>query len=121
MSVEEPFRISVPQAALDELYQKLALTKLPSTAPESNDEWDYGVPLKDIQRLVARWKDGYDWRAAETALNAELPQYTRPIDVDGFGTFSAHYVHKKSERTNAIPLLFLHGCEFLDTPSSHSS
>ena len=71
MSNEEPFSISVPQSALDELQKKLALSKFPSTAPESDNEWDYGVPLKDVQRLIARWKDGYDWRAAEAALNAD--------------------------------------------------
>lgn len=108
---EEAFSISVPQSALDNLSKKLALTTLPTAAPESNDEWDYGVPLSDIERLVARWKDGYNWRAAESALNSALPQFTRPVEVEGFGTFSAHYVYKKSERENAIPLLFLHGCE----------
>lgn len=101
----------IPQSALDSLSQKLALAIFPSPSPESDDEWDYGVPLKDIERLVARWKDGYDWRAAESALNAALPQFMRPIEVDGFGTFTTHYVHKKSEKENAIPLLFLHGCE----------
>ena len=111
MSDEQQFNISVPQTMLDELHQRLALTKLPSAAPDSNDEWDYGVPLKDVQRLLARWKDGFDWRAAEVALNAELPQYTRTIEVDGHGAFTAHYVHKKSKRANAIPLLFLHGCK----------
>ena len=111
MADEQQFSISVPQSALDELHQKLALTKLPSAAPESDDEWDYGVPLADVQRLLARWKDGFDWRAAEAALNAELPQYTRTIEVDGHDAFTAHYVHKKSERANAIPLLFLHGCK----------
>ena len=111
MSDEQQFNISVPQTVLDELHQRLALTKLPSAAPDSNDEWDYGVPLKDVQRLLARWRDGYDWRAAEAALNAELPQYTRTIEVDGHGAFTAHYVHKKSEVPDAIPLLFVHGCE----------
>lgn len=111
MSVEEPFTIAIPQAALDSLAQKLAHATLPSAAPESDDEWDYGVPLSDMHRLVARWKDGFDWRAVESELNTTLPQYTRPINVEGHGTLTAHYVHKKSERTNAIPLLFLHGCK----------
>ena len=111
MSEEQPFSISVPQTALDDLQKKLALATFPSAAPQSDDEWDYGVPLKDMERLVSRWKDGFDWRATEAALNAELPQFTRPIEVDGFGTLTAHYVHKKSERENAIPLLFVHGCK----------
>lgn len=110
-SNEQPFAISVPQSALDILHQKLSLATFPTRAPESDDERDYGAPLSDIQRLVSRWRDGFDWRAAEADLNASLPQFTRPIEVEGFGTFTAHYVHKKSERANAIPLVFLHGCQ----------
>lgn len=112
MSDEEPFTIAVPQASLDALAQKLALVTFPTAAPVSDHEWDYGVPLRDMERLVARWKDGFDWRVAESELNALLPQFTRLIDVEGHGLFTAHYVHKKSERSNAIPLLFLHGCTF---------
>ena len=111
MSDEQAFSISVPQFALDALQQKLAIASFPSASPQSEDEWDYGVPLRDVERLVARWKDGYDWRSAEVTLNKELPQYTRSIEVAGQGTFTAHYVHKKSENANAIPLLFLHGCQ----------
>ena len=108
---EQPFTISVPQSALDSLSQKLALATFPSAAPQSTDERDYGVPLKDLERLVARWKDGYDWRVAESELNASMPQFMRSIEVDGFGAFTAHYVHKKSARANAIPLIFIHGCQ----------
>jgi len=61
-----------------------------------------------VRRLVARWKDGFDWRAAEARIN-ELPQFTRDIDVDGFGTLNIHYVHAKSEAKDALPLLFIHG------------
>ena len=112
MSDEQPFSIAVPQSALDKLQEKLAIATFPSPAPESNDDWNYGVPLKDVQRLVSRWKNGYDWRAAEAALNADLPQFTRTIEVTGHGTLTAHYVHKKSTNPNAIPLLFLHGCTY---------
>ena len=108
---EQQFTISVPQSALDTLSQKLELATLPSAAPQSDDERDYGVPLNDIERLVERWKHGYDWRTAESELNASMPQFTRPIEVDGFGVLTAHYVHMKSTRADAIPLLFLHGCQ----------
>jgi len=52
---------------------------------------------------------GYDWRVHEAALNEELPQFTRDIEVDGFGTLNIHYVHQKSRTVDAIPLLFVHG------------
>ncbi|KAK7052889.1 hypothetical protein VNI00_004209 [Paramarasmius palmivorus] len=63
----------------------------------------------DIRRLLARWKDGYDWRKYEKMLNEELPQFTRDIEVEGHGVLNIHYIYKKSEVPNAIPLLFVHG------------
>ncbi|KAG6830680.1 hypothetical protein H0H87_007411 [Tephrocybe sp. NHM501043] len=104
---ESPFNITVTDAQLALLKQKLALTTFPDELEDSG--WQYGTPLADVKRLIGYWKDGFDWRHHEAALNAELPQFTRDIDVEGHGTFNIHYVHKKSENKRAIPLLFVHG------------
>ncbi|KAK7023640.1 hypothetical protein VNI00_016602 [Paramarasmius palmivorus] len=101
------FKIAVSNDALDLLKKKLELVRLPDEIDGAG--WDYGAPLADIRRLIARWKDGYDWRNQEKILNEELPQFTRDIEVEGFGTLNIHYVYKKSEVPNAIPLLFVHG------------
>ncbi|KAK7045805.1 hypothetical protein VNI00_007208 [Paramarasmius palmivorus] len=101
------FKIAVPDEAINLLKKKLELTRLPDEIDDAG--WDYGAPLADIRRLVARWKDGYDWRKHEKALNEELPQFTRDIEVEGQGVLSIHYVYKKSSVKNAIPLLFVHG------------
>ncbi|TFL01817.1 alpha beta-hydrolase [Pterulicium gracile] len=74
--------------------------------------WDYGSPLAHIKRLVARWKDGYDWRVHEARINNDLPQFTRDIEIAGFGALNIHYVHQKSSRKSAIPLLYSHGCRW---------
>ncbi|PCH40341.1 alpha/beta-hydrolase [Wolfiporia cocos MD-104 SS10] len=103
---EASFTLNVPDAEIELLQKKLALTRLPDELDEAG--WDYGVPLADIRRLVARWQDGFDWRKAEAEIN-HLPQFTRDIDVDGFGTINIHYIHQKSIVPNAIPLLFVHG------------
>lgn len=87
------------------------MTILPDEPEDSG--WDYGVPLADVQRLLARWKNGYDWRKYEKELNDELPQFQTDIDVDGFGILKIHFVHKKSEVPGAIPLLFVHGSKRL--------
>ena len=108
MTEEKPYQISVPDEAIALLRQKLALTVLPDELDEAG--WDYGVPLADVRRLVARWTHGYEWRVHEAEINAELPQFTRDIEVDGFGALNVHYVHKKSDVASAIPLLFVHGC-----------
>ncbi|KAJ7062219.1 Alpha/Beta hydrolase protein [Mycena amicta] len=104
---ETPFRIAVPDPQLDALRQKLSLTRLPDELDDAGR--DYGVPLADIRRLLERWQNGYDWRVHEKRINDELPQFTRDIDVEGHGTMNIHYVHKKSEVVDAIPLLFVHG------------
>ena len=106
---EVSFRIDVPEEQISTLQKKLALTNLPDEIEDAG--WEYGVPLADIRRLVSRWKEGYDWRKYEAQLNDELPQFTRDIAVEGHGTLNVHYVHKKSEVVDAIPLLFVHGCE----------
>ncbi|KAI0633456.1 alpha/beta-hydrolase [Trametes polyzona] len=106
-TMERPFKVAVPDVELERLRQRLDLARFPDELDEAG--WEYGAPLADVQRLVARWRDGFDWRKAEAAINA-LPQFTRDIEVEGFGTLNVHYVHKRSEVTeNAVPLLFIHG------------
>ncbi|CAK5272138.1 unnamed protein product [Mycena citricolor] len=105
---EQPFKISIPDDKLILLKKKLELTTFPDELEDA--QWAYGAPLADVKRIVGRWAGGYDWREHEAKINAELPQFTRDIDVDGHGTLNIHYVHQSSTRVkNAIPLLFVHG------------
>ncbi|KAF8957259.1 Alpha/Beta hydrolase protein [Flammula alnicola] len=106
-SPETVFKIDIPEEKIDHLKQKLALVRPPDELEDAGR--DYGVPLEDIQRLLAHWKNGYDWRKYERLLNEDMPQFKKDIHVDGFGTLGIHYVHKQSTVEGAIPLLFVHG------------
>lgn len=117
MDAPTPYRISIQNSQLEDLRQRLQLTRFPDEL--DNVAWDYGAPLSDIKRLTAYWKDGYDWRKHEAALNAELPQFTLDIAVANFGSLNIHFVHKKSDVPGAIPLCFVHGCEFYLPSSSN--
>jgi epoxide hydrolase len=106
-----PFRIDVPQAALDELAAKLDATRWP--APLPGDGWDTGVPTAWLRTLADHWRRGYDWRAAEKELNA-IPQFTTTIDGQNI-----HFLHVRSAEPDALPLVLTHGwpgsiVEFLD-------
>ena len=103
-----PFTLSIPDSDLALLREKLEATRFPDELDDAG--WHYGAPLADVTRLVARWRDGYDWRAAEARINA-IPQFTVDVQVEGFGVLNVHFVHQRSEVENAIPLLFVHGCE----------
>lgn len=108
--IETPFQISVSTEALEALQTHLSITRFPDELDDA--EWDYGSPLADVQRLVARWKNGYDWRKYEKELNEKLPMFTMGVQVEGHGGLDVHYVHGRSKVMDAVPLLFVHGCEF---------
>ena len=64
----EPFRLDVPEETLDDLTARLERARWPDEIPGS--DWRYGSNLAYVQRLVERWRDGFDWRAQEAELNA---------------------------------------------------
>lgn len=66
----------------------------------------------DVKRLIEYWKSGFDWKKHEARLNAELPQFKTEVEVEEFGTVDMHFVHQESAVKGAIPLLFVHGCEY---------
>ncbi|MDG4821856.1 epoxide hydrolase [Asanoa sp. WMMD1127] len=96
-----PYRLDVPQADLDDLRARLANTRWPFALPGA--EWSRGVPVDYLRDLAAYWADGYDWRAAERAIN-EVPQFTTEIDGQ-----QVHFLHARSPEPNALPLILSHG------------
>lgn len=108
MSTPSPFVISIPDHDLDVLRRKLDLARLPDQ-PEGYDI-KQGVPSERMKEVVEYWKTKFlpDWRRHEAKLN-ELPMFTLPVESDGFGILDVHFVHARSPRENAIPLLFVHG------------
>jgi pimeloyl-ACP methyl ester carboxylesterase len=96
-----PFHLDIPDAELAELRRRIGATRLPSG--ELVEDRSQGVQLATIQELARYWETDYDWRKAETKLNA-LPQFTTQIDgVD------IHFIHVKSAHENALPLIMTHG------------
>jgi pimeloyl-ACP methyl ester carboxylesterase len=117
-----PFRIDVPQEALDELRRRIEATRWPSK--ELVPDRSQGVQLATMQELARFWTSEYEWRAAEAKLNA-LPQFK--TEIDGL---DIHFIHVRSKHENALPLIMTHGwpgsvIELLETvgpltdPSAH--
>ncbi|MFT4572399.1 MAG: pimeloyl-ACP methyl ester carboxylesterase [Hyphomicrobiaceae bacterium] len=111
MSAIRPFRIAVPEAELIDLKSRLELTRFPEK--ETTDDWSQGIPLAYVRELVEYWRHEYDWRRAETRLNAHLGFKT---NVDGL---DIHFLHARSPHKGARALIMTHGwpgaiVEFLD-------
>jgi pimeloyl-ACP methyl ester carboxylesterase len=96
-----PFHVEVPQEALDDLRRRIDATRWPSK--ELVQDRSQGVQLDTLRALARYWATDYDWRKAEAKLNA-LPQFKTQIDgVD------IHFIHVKSPRSDALPLIMTHG------------
>jgi len=107
----QPFRVDVPEEALEDLRLRLARTRFPNEIPGVG--WDQGMPLGYLEELVAYWAGPYDWRAQEARLN-RYPQFTTEVDGQRI-----HFLHVRSPHDGAVPLVLSHGwpgsvVEFLD-------
>jgi pimeloyl-ACP methyl ester carboxylesterase len=96
-----PFRIDIPQADLDDLRDRLARTRWIDEL--SGTGWERGAPASYLKDLAAYWAGKFDWRAAEAELN-EYPQFITTIDGQ-----KVHFLHVRSPRPDATPLLLIHG------------
>lgn len=96
-----PFRIDIPQDAVDDLHDRLTRTRWPLVVPGRDDRTDFerGVPLPYLRDLAEYWRDSFDWRAQEEALNMH-EQFTTVIDGQTF-----HVLHARSANPQASPLL----------------
>ena len=111
MTQIRPYRLDIPQAALDDLADRLARTRW--GAPLPGPDWQRGVPVDYLQDLARYWAAGYDWRKHEAELN-EYPQFTTEVDGQNI-----HFLHVRSPHPDALPLVLTHGwpgsiVEFLD-------
>ncbi|MDG4784622.1 epoxide hydrolase [Micromonospora sp. WMMD1102] len=91
----------VPDEVLADLRRRLDLTRWPDDP--GNEDWDYGVNGDYLRELVDYWRDGYDWRTAEAAINAY--QHYR-VEVDGV---PVHFMRRPGVGPNPTPLILSHG------------
>jgi pimeloyl-ACP methyl ester carboxylesterase len=96
-----PFRVDIPDEALDDLRRRIAATNWPEK--ETVADQSQGVPLAMIQKLARYWATDYDWRPCEARLNA-LPQFL--TEIDGL---DIHFIHVRSDHDDALPLIVNHG------------
>ena len=83
-----PFRVEIPDGALDDLRRRIKATRWPSG--ELVADRSQGVQLATLQELARYWASDYDLGRVQARLNA-LPQFRTEIDgVD------LHFLHIRS-------------------------
>jgi microsomal epoxide hydrolase len=95
------FHLHIPEETLADLRERLARVRWPDEPPGT--PWSTGSSVSYMRDLVAYWRDGFDWRAQEAALN-RFPQFKVPI-----GGIELHFIHEEGNGPNPMPLLLTHG------------
>ena len=81
----------------------IADTRLPDRPPVPGASWDYGADLDWLKGMRDAWLNKFDWKTVEKEMNS-FPQFT--VDIE---SLTLHFVHQKSSRQDAIPIILLHG------------
>lgn len=101
MRMMKPFAIAVPDEILRDVAERLAKTGWADN--QYFDEWTDGTPPSFLRSLVAHWRETFDWRAQEAALN----RFTHLRgDIDGT---ALHCIHQRGVGPAPLPLLLVHG------------
>ncbi|KAK8096052.1 epoxide hydrolase [Apiospora kogelbergensis] len=113
-----PYQISVDPKLIEQAATKAKLYR-PSLGLEdgTSDTWREGPPAENMTALARYWANEYDWLEVQKELNANGHHYTVNVSA-GHGynrSLPLHFVHERSERPDAVPLLMLHGW-----PSTHT-
>lgn len=108
----EPFAVFVKEDFLERTRLKASLTRFVDEYEQP--EFVDGPSSAFARKVAIYWANTYDWRKIEASINAKLPQFTTivhpsPSPANYTLPVPLHFVHQKSSRPDAIPLLFVHG------------
>ncbi len=95
------YRVSVSDAELEDLQRRLENVRWPPESPGA--PWSYGTDRAYLEELVEHWRDHYDWRAHEAALNT-FNHYTTTIEGQRI-----HFIQERGRGPAPLPLIMTHG------------
>ncbi|KAJ3981601.1 epoxide hydrolase domain-containing protein [Lentinula detonsa] len=109
MSSPKPYKLDVSSDLLNWVTNRVNTARIiPDITHPAGEEWEHGIPTAVMEPLVEYWKTTFDWRKIEKQINETFNMFT--VDLEEAGeVISLHFVHHRSERPNAIPLIFAHG------------
>lgn len=97
----KPFKLDIPDATLADLRDRLTRVRFPETPPQA--PWSTGTSVPYMQDLVGYWRDKFDWRAQEAALN-RFAHFKVPL-----AGIDLHFIHQPGKGPSPMPLLLSHG------------
>ncbi|KAM0417315.1 hypothetical protein ACHAPT_012696 [Fusarium lateritium] len=104
----KPFEIHVDRAFIEDTRQRVAHARAPVFMGAKGD----GPSAEIFTAVRDYWVNEYNWNATEASINQKLEQFTttvEPVIDNASYPVPLHFVHHRSSRNDAIPLLFIHG------------
>ena len=108
-SSPQSFTIDVDPAFIELTRLKASLYR--PSRDLAGETWDDGAPQANMTNIRDTWINQYVWEDVQSGLNDKYAHFTIMANARGNYTDSVplHFVHQKSTRTDAIPLLMIHG------------
>ncbi|KLO15204.1 alpha/beta-hydrolase [Schizopora paradoxa] len=106
----EPRRLSLPfdSQSVESMQTLLKLSKLPEKPPiPTADKWSLGIDLEYLANLREAFVNTWSWKDLERRMRLD-DNYVVEMKDDS-DELTVHFIHCKSARVDAIPLIILHG------------
>jgi len=108
------FKIRVEDSVLDDLKYRLQHARvdkknIENAGHDPSGSWAYGTDRGVLEQYLNHWRDRFDWRKQEDALN-KLPHFMAKLHCPiSRRDLDIHFIHATSSAPDAIPLLLVHG------------
>ncbi|KAL5483596.1 hypothetical protein ACEPAI_8828 [Sanghuangporus weigelae] len=110
MMLSAPRRIDAAfsDTAVRGMLALLKASPFPEKAPiDSSHPWKLGIDYEYLKKLKYIFETEWSWESLQKRI-LKFDHYLVHCERDGDG-FDLHYIHAKSPRSDAIPLILLHG------------
>ncbi|KAI9217916.1 epocide hydrolase domain-containing protein [Blastocladiella britannica] len=98
----EPYQFDLDPLEVADLKSRLAATRWPDQLEDAG--WDYGTEKSALMAVADHWANQYDFARHFAWINS-FPHFLVTVLDD----VNLHFIHARSDRADAKPLLLLHG------------
>ena len=107
-STPAPISIDLGDQKAQTMINVLKSTSLPASSPLTVAKpWDLGLDLKFLQDAKKQFEESWSFTSLQDRIN-NWGNFLVTYEVEGVEA-QLHYVHVKSPRNDAVPIILLHG------------
>ena len=106
------YKVDIDPAIIEEIRDKASRYR--PSEPLDAPAWFDGPPTSEINAIAEHWATDYDWSRVQDGINSNFSHFYTTVPSPG-GDYASeepldlHFIHQRSKRNDAIPILFLHG------------